>query len=483
MVGQLGLRGYLEALVPTAVFVLAASHRVVHLFGAAHKALLAGQLVQIEQASQRVGDGAQAEAVARVLAPTVAQKKFPGLVQNLPRPLVAAQVVIIHPIVDKGVRSARLVAKVVHAVAETAADHVGPKRVIVAGIYVQRMPGHGLGERVVAPLARAQVLQPHGVARIPFAVAPTPASLEAPAARALLPSGHHVAPIEKTLPAIALNVPFHPSDKARQHAVGTREFRAGRQPADRPALHHPIRRNAHLWRVQKALQLLVAVGTGAKKIDEKLAALRRARAVGIDPFALVPSHLLGVAFAAEPPAVWIAPKKHVDALRTYAEGLGVLLSHVAQRDANARAAVLGADPASGALTLGPCGALNALVLLPIEVIVQPLREQCVALGDPRPLHDPPCPDAPSSAAFGQERDAQAQFIHLGLARIAGNDHRVYHPHLHLVGIGIDPSGKAQRAIARVVVHGRGGLVGSSTANHRPQGTGLFYLDGVFLHAL
>ena len=109
--------------------------------------------------------------------------------------------------------------------------------------------------------------------------------------------------------------PFHPSDKTRQHAVGARKFRAGCQAADRPALHHPIRRDVYLRRVQKALQLLAAGGPGAKKIDEKLAALGRARAVGIDPFALVPSHLLGVAFAAKPTAVWVAPKEHVDALR------------------------------------------------------------------------------------------------------------------------------------------------------------------------
>ena len=440
---------------PTAVFVLAASHRVVHLFGAAHKARFAGQLVQVEQAPQRVGDGAQAEAIARVLAPAIAQEKFSGLVQNLPRPLVAAQVVVIHPIVDEGVRSARLVAKVVHAVAETTADHVGPQRMIVASIYVQRVPGHGLGERVVAPLARAQVLQPHGMARIPFAVAPTPAALEAPAARAFLPSGHHVAPIEKSLPAIALDVPFHPSDKARQHAVGTREFRAGCQAADRPALYHPVRRDAHLWRMQKALQPFAAGGPGAKKIDEKLAALRRAHAVGIDPFALVPSYLFGVAFAAKPPTVWVAPKKDVDALCTHAEGLGILLGHVAQCDADADAVVLGANPASSVLALGPRSALNALVLLPIEVIVRPLREQCIALGNPSSLHDSSSPDAPSSAAFGQKWDAQTQLLHLGLARITGDDHRMHHPHLRLAGIGVDPGRKAQRAITGVVVHGRG----------------------------
>ena len=243
--------------------------------------------------------------------------------------------------------------------------------------------------------------------------------------------------------------------KARQHAVGTREFRAGCQAADRPALHHPIRLNAHLWRVQKALQPLAAGGPGAKKIDEKLAALRSTRAVGINPFALVPSHLLGVAFAAKPPALWVAPKKDVDALRTHAEGLGVLLGHVAQHDADASAVVLGANPASGALALGPRGALNAFVLLPTEVIVRPLREQCVALGDPRPRHDPLSPDAPSSAAFRQKRDAQTQFLHFGLARITGDDHRMHHPHLRLAGVCVDPGRKAQRAIASVVMHRRG----------------------------
>ena len=325
---------------------------------------------------------------------------------------------------------------------------------IVASIHIQRVPGHGLAERVVVPRARAQVLQPHGVARIPFAVAPTPAALEAPASLALLPGGHHIAPIEKTLPAIAFDVPFHPIDKARQHAVGARKLRPSRQPADRPALHHPIRINAHLWWVQKTLQPLAASGLRAKKIDEKLTALCRTRTVGIDPFALVPSHFLGVAFAAKPPALWVAPKKDVDALRTHAEGLGIFLGHVAQRDPNADAAVLSANPASGAFALGPRGSLNALVLLPIEVIVQPLREQCVALGDPRPLHDSPRPDAPSSAAFGQDWDAQAQLLHLGLARIAGDDHRVHHPHVRLTGIGVDPRRKAQRTIASVVVHGR-----------------------------
>ena len=207
--------------------------------------------------------------------------------------------------------------------------------------------------------------------------------------------------------------------------------------------------------MQKALQPLAVGSTSAKKVNEKLAALRRARAVGIDPFALVPSHLLGVALEAEPPAFWVAPKKDIDALRTYAEGLGILLGHIAQRDADADAVVLGANPATGLLALGPHSALNALVLLPIEVIVQPLREQCVALGDPRPRHDPIDPDAPSSAAFGQDWDAQAQFLHLGLARIAGSDHRVHYPHLRLAGIGVDPGCKAQRAIAGVVVHGRG----------------------------
>ena len=316
LVGQPVGGGDLEALVPTAVFVLAAGDDGVHLFGAAHEAFLAGRLARVEQAAQGVGDAAQAEAVGRIFGPAVAQQEFAGFADDFEGALVAGEIVVVHPVVEKGVRGARLVAEVADAVAEAAADHVRPEGVKVAGVDVDRVAGHGLAQAEVAVLAGAQVLDPHAVARVPLAVVPAPAALVAPGVLFLVPGAQGIAPVEEAVPAADFHVALQPFDEAGEHAFGCGKAVgvARGKAAGGGAAGGPGRVGGDAGLVEQAGQLLdgrVCFG-GPVEMDEELAGFGRTGAVGVHAFALMPGHFFGVASEAQALALGIAPGEDVD---------------------------------------------------------------------------------------------------------------------------------------------------------------------------